>query len=114
MRLLHGILLAGVLAGSAPVAAQSRAPSPSDGRRVYEHWCAPCHDAGPGHPGTQALAVKYKGSQPAELLKRTDITPELTRLFVRNGVSVMPFFRKSEISDRELDALARFLASAKK
>jgi hypothetical protein len=29
---------------------------------------------------------------------------------VRTGVSVMPFFRKTEISDAELDALSKYLA----
>jgi mono/diheme cytochrome c family protein len=36
--------------------------------------------------------------------------PELTRAFVRNGVSVMPPFRKTEITDAELAALAAYLA----
>ena len=29
---------------------------------------------------------------------------------VRTGISVMPHFRKTEISDAELDALARYVA----
>jgi mono/diheme cytochrome c family protein len=29
---------------------------------------------------------------------------------VRNGVYVMPFFRKTEISDAELEALAAYLS----
>ncbi len=36
-----------------------------------------------------------------------------SRQFVRKGVSVMPFFRKTEISDTELDALAAFLSKQK-
>ena len=36
--------------------------------------------------------------------------PELTRAFVRTGVSVMPPFRKTEISDADLAALAAYLA----
>jgi mono/diheme cytochrome c family protein len=36
--------------------------------------------------------------------------PELTRSFVRTGVSVMPPFRKTEISDADLEALAAYLA----
>jgi hypothetical protein len=28
---------------------------------------------------------------------------------VRNGVSIMPFFRKTEISDADLDAIGRYL-----
>ena len=75
-----------------------------------EKWCAPCHAAGPGHPGTTALAALYKGGKPAALEERTDLSPEIVKQFVRKGVSVMPFFRKTEISDAELDALGAYLS----
>lgn len=81
------------------------------GHDVFQKWCTPCHAPGPGHPGTQALAVKYKdGSTPSVLEERTDLTPDLTVTFVRGGVSIMPPFRKTEITDSELDALAAYLA----
>ena len=80
------------------------------GQRVYEKWCAPCHAPGPDHPGTTALAALYKGARPAALVERTDLTAPIVKQFVRHGVSVMPFFRKTEISDAELDALAAFLS----
>jgi mono/diheme cytochrome c family protein len=80
------------------------------GRQVYQYWCWNCHGEGAGKPGTQALAAKYKGSKPAILDQRTDLTPALTRFFVRNGVSIMPFFRKTEVSNADLDALAAYLA----
>jgi mono/diheme cytochrome c family protein len=81
-----------------------------EGKQVYQYWCWNCHGEGPGKPGTQALAAKYKGSKPAILDQRTDIAPALTKLFVRKGVSIMPPFRKTEISDTQLDALATYLA----
>jgi (+)-pinoresinol hydroxylase len=84
--------------------------SVQQGHQVFEKWCAPCHAAGPGHPGTTAIAALYKGSKPAALEDRTDLTPQIVKQFVRKGVSVMPFFRKTEISDAELDALAAYLA----
>ena len=80
------------------------------GSAVFQNWCAPCHAPGPRHPGTQALESLYKGAKPAPLEQRTDLVPELTRSFVRTGVSVMPPFRKTEISDADLDALAAYLA----
>jgi mono/diheme cytochrome c family protein len=80
------------------------------GSEVYEYWCAACHAPGPRHPGTQALESLYKGAKPAALEQRTDLLPELTRAFVRTGVSVMPPFRKTEITDADLDALAAYLA----
>ena len=80
------------------------------GNDVFENWCAPCHAPGPRHPGTQALEALYKGAKPAPLEQRTDLVPELTRSFVRTGVSVMPPFRKTEISDADLEGLAAYLA----
>lgn len=107
---LLGAVLAVPVAGAH---AQDGAGSDRDGeagREVYEYWCEPCHGAGPGHPGTQALEALYDGAKPALLTERTDLVPALTRSFVRNGVSIMPFFRKTEITDDELDALAEYLA----
>jgi mono/diheme cytochrome c family protein len=80
------------------------------GRQVFTYWCAPCHAPGPKHPGTQALEALYKGSKPAPLEQRTDLVPTVTQTFVRSGVSVMPPFRKTEISDADLAALAAYLA----
>lgn len=81
----------------------------ASGEAVYNRWCTHCHDTGNEHPGTMALAAKYKGSLPAPLADRTDMTPEFVHQFVRKGVSIMPFFRKTEISDRELEDLAAYL-----
>jgi (+)-pinoresinol hydroxylase len=79
------------------------------GQKVYEYWCATCH--GPGNlPGTVALQAKYNGAKPALLSERTDLIPAVTKTFVRHGVSIMPFFRKTEISDADLDALAAYIA----
>jgi mono/diheme cytochrome c family protein len=91
----------------------AQAAAPDVGQRVYEKWCAPCHAPGPDHPGTTALAALYKGSKPPALVDRTDLTPPVVKQFVRHGVSVMPFFRKTEISDAELDALAAFLSKGR-
>jgi (+)-pinoresinol hydroxylase len=95
------------IAASGATFAADAAPQ---GKQVYEKWCAPCHAAGPGHPGTTAIAALYKGAKPVALEDRRDLTPPVVKQFVRKGVSVMPFFRKTEISDAELDALAAYLA----
>jgi mono/diheme cytochrome c family protein len=99
---LVALLAAG--AANAQDAARAR------GSEVFQYWCAPCHAAGPRHPGTQALEALYKGAKPAALEERTDLVPALTQTFVRSGVSVMPPFRKTEISDADLAALAAYLA----
>ena len=81
------------------------------GEAVFAYWCATCHAAGPGMPGTQALQAKYNGSLPAVLTEREDLTPELISFYVRNGISVMPFFRKTEVSDADLAALAAYVVA---
>ena len=98
------------LAGLMVVAGGAHAQDAARGNAVFQDWCAPCHAPGPRHPGTQALEQLYKGAKPAALEQRTDLEPELTRAFVRTGVSVMPPFRKTEISDADLEALAAYLA----
>jgi (+)-pinoresinol hydroxylase len=75
----------------------------------YQKYCSACHGEGVGRPGTMALQAKYKGAVPALLAKRTDLTPQLIKMYVRNGITVMPTFRKTEISDAELDAIAAYL-----
>ena len=81
------------------------------GKEVYEHWCSPCHaPGGRKHPGTSALEVLYKGEKPAVLEERLDLTPEFVATFVRNGVKIMPPFRKTEISDQDLADLGAYLS----
>ena len=94
---------------ASPPAGQSAA-SAARGKAVFDEWCAGCHARGPRMPGTQALQALYKGSKPAALEDRTDLVPKLTETFVRKGVSVMPPFRKTEISDAQLADLAAYLA----
>ena len=95
------------------VQANAQTTSGSHGRQVFDKWCAPCHGAGLGKPATAALAFKYKGSDtPALLEQRTDLTGDFVKSMVRTGVYTMPPFRKTEISDDDLDALAAYLAKA--
>lgn len=105
--------------------ALSQQPSDSNaqaaqGKRVYEYWCLPCHGPGlglPGFnelPGTQQLRIKYRDTAISPLLtERTDLVPDFVKVIVRQGVSFMPQFRKTEISDSDLDALAAYLAGNK-
>ena len=99
-----------VVVATLAAGAGAQEASVARGNEVFQYWCAPCHAPGPRHPGTQALEALYKGAKPAALEQRTDLIPDLTRSFVRTGVSVMPPFRKTEISDADLAALAAYLA----
>lgn len=80
------------------------------GKVVYEKWCSPCHAPGSGHPGTQSLQLKYGDTLPAVLEERSDLTDAVVKTFVRQGVLMMAPFRKTEITDAELDDLAAYLA----
>jgi len=102
-------------------------PDPSrQGFLVYSKWCTGCHAADYQPPtrdpeatplglpsrvalGTHTLRQRYQGAVPAELDKRTDLTPESIKTFVRRGVNAMPAFRKTEISDADLKALSAYL-----
>jgi mono/diheme cytochrome c family protein len=93
-----------------PVIADEVTPEHAAGREVYLKWCAPCHAPGITHPGTHALMTKYQGVKSGVLLEWTDLPASTVKYTVRHGISVMPQFRKTEISDVELDALARYLS----
>src|SRR5690606_41259098 len=98
----------GALAGSQALAAEPGI-DPAKGEQVYARWCVHCHAAGRGNPGTESLQVKYRGNVPAVLLERTDLTAEAVKQFVRQGILSMPPFRKTEITDAELAALAAYM-----
>lgn len=94
-------------------------PIETRGKEVFDLRCAACHGPipeetfGPGFlplmPGTQALQARYRGSLPAELEQRTDLVAEYVRTVVRGGYVSMPFFRPTELSDEDLEALVAYL-----
>jgi (+)-pinoresinol hydroxylase len=111
---MKSIVLISILAAAAAAPKPLSPTAQVSGKAVFDHWCATCHGSGPRMPGTAALAAKYGSDLPAELTKRTDLTPDVVQLFVRKGVSVMPSFRKTEITDRELAALGAYLGPKSK
>lgn len=87
----------------------SQDSSDGQGKAVFDKWCTPCHGDGPGKPGTMVLRQRYGDRLPALLEERTDMTPEYLETFVRQGVGVMAQFRKTEITDAELEAMIAYL-----
>jgi mono/diheme cytochrome c family protein len=76
----------------------------------YEKYCSACHGVGPeARPGYTALQARYKGALPPALPDRTDLAADYVKYLVRNGLSIMPRARKTEISDAELYAIAAYL-----
>jgi mono/diheme cytochrome c family protein len=108
------ILAAGLIGGAAPAADVAR------GKLVFDRVCAPCHGQGRGDdgpkmlPGSAALAAKYKGELSPFLEKRADLGTDQLRYFVRHGSGAMPMFRKTEISDADVDAVAAYIGSTSK
>jgi mono/diheme cytochrome c family protein len=118
-------IVAGVLAGlvaaspaeaadAAPprthrIAASAAAAELTEGKRIFDRNCAECHAPGFGHPGTQQLGWT-RGESRAVLEQRTDLTADYIAAVVRNGLVEMPAFRPSQITDRELGQLARYLS----
>jgi len=99
--------------GGSNAVAEARTEAPaSPGEAVFDKWCVECHGVGERYPGTASLAVKYGDSLPAALEERDDLTPEVVALFVRQGVMVMPPYRKTEITDEELAALGAYLSNS--
>lgn len=81
----------------------------ASGSAIFERWCVPCHGEQPAAPGTLRLGWN-RGPQYALLTARNDLTAEYVTQIVRQGLHEMPPFRKTEIDDGELAALAAWLA----
>ena len=79
-----------------------------DGKTLFDLYCIACHGAGPEHPGTMRLQERV-GEEQAALLDRDNLPPEYIKLVVREGFKLMPPFRPSEISDKQLDELAAYI-----
>ena len=97
---LGGLALATATLGLNAQARQRSAPE------IYAASCAYCHDAGGW--GTRRLAARVPAGE-AELLKRKDLPPAFTTLVVRRGIGPMPTLTPTDVTDEELDRLARWL-----
>jgi mono/diheme cytochrome c family protein len=102
-----GLLVALSLVMTVPAVAAPDQAQIEKGHKVYDKWCFPCHGTGLGKPGTDSLAAR--GQKPAVLEERTDLTVPAIKTFVRHGVLFMPMFRKTEVSDADLEAIAAYL-----
>lgn len=98
MGLAATLTAASVLAG--PAAA------PLDGKALYHEKCFMCH--GPGGMGTGLLQRRV---HPAELAKRTNLTRAQVIAVARAGLGNMPPMSRGEVSDKQLAAIAAYLAT---
>lgn len=87
------------------------------GAAVYETRCSYCHDRLPEDsalealPGVASLKLKYNGTLSPYIKERPDLanTAALTA-FLRNGSGSMPPFRKTEVTDEDIAAIAAYFA----
>jgi len=113
------IMLSAVLMLLLPAVTQAQ-DAVAMGKAKFDHSCAPCHGKGAGDdgrarlPGTDALQGKYQGALPAALEDRSDLTAEIMSVYLRQGSWSMPPFRKTELTDKEIDNIAAYLAVSSK
>ena len=104
------VALCCVTVGVGTQAAMAESPARQEqGHAVFQRWCEPCHGRASYLPATAALTVKYKGKIAGALEDRKDLTAAVVKTFVRQGSFSMPPFRKTEISDADLEVLSAYL-----
>ena len=85
-----------------------------DGAAVFSNRCGACHL--PGGMGTNMLTkLRVMAGEPPQsglLANRVDLTQTFVKVVVRSGVRAMPHLTRVEVTDAELDAIAKFLGKA--
>jgi mono/diheme cytochrome c family protein len=102
-----------LLAPPSPQSAPPAEPARTAGGKTFDKWCGDCHHSAQG-PGSLAMQRKYRGNVPAILEQRNDLPAPYIMRVVRQGISFMPSFRKTEISDDDLALLAAYLAPSQR
>jgi len=78
----------------------------SHGKELFANSCAYCH----GERGyATAQLAKRLGPANALLEARTNLPAVYVRTVVRHGIGGMPWYRRAELSDTDLDAIVAYL-----
>jgi mono/diheme cytochrome c family protein len=98
----------------AALPAGDRLTGAKDGAALFSNRCGACHLA--GGMGTNLLTKqRLAAGAPPEtglLANRTDLTADYVKSVVRMGKMAMPRLSRVEVTDAELDAIARHLGKA--
>jgi mono/diheme cytochrome c family protein len=98
----------------ATLPAGDRLTGTKDGAALFSNRCGACHLA--GGMGTNLLTKqRMAAGLPPEsglLANRKDLTITYVKVVVRKGKLAMPPLSRVEVTDTELDAIARYLAKA--
>ena len=95
------------LVAAAGAAAQQPARPTDAGATLFGQRCAGCH-AETGW-ATRVLARRVPAGE-APLAARRGLAAETVQAVVRSGIGMMPAIRKAELGDRDLAAIADYLA----
>ena len=98
-------------AGAAIAAEPALTADQTKGRALFNESCSYCHSER-GHATT--LLAKRVGAESAVLEQRTNLNPEFIRAVVRHGINSMPWYRRAELSDRDLNSIAAYLTRSNK
>lgn len=98
---------AGVATAAEPGAALT--PRQEQGRKLYNGSCVYCH--GPNVWGTFTLGRRL-GADHALLEQRTDLVGPYVKTVIRAGLGSMPAFRRTELTDADVDAIVDYLTRA--
>jgi mono/diheme cytochrome c family protein len=109
MRLAFALLTIalGVAFSSLAIAAERKlTDGQAQGRALFNENCLLCHGER-GHATT--LLGKRLGPEKSVLDRRTNLNAELVRHVVRHGINSMPWYRRAELSDRDLESIIGYL-----
>ena len=84
----------------------AQAQSVEEGQTLFNDKCMSCHN--PAATGSVMLG-KRLGEENAVLSERNNLSAEYIKVVLRYGVGSMPWYRRSEISDAQADAIAAYL-----
>jgi mono/diheme cytochrome c family protein len=98
------LLAAPAFSAETPLSAEQ-----AQGKALFNTNCTYCHSER-GHATT--LLSKRVGPEKAQLERRANLAPELIRHAVRHGINSMPWFRRAELSDADLQLISTYLTRA--
>ena len=81
-------------------------PLQEQGQKLFRNNCFYCHTEKVW--GTLSLERRRPGGD-ALLEKRTDLVPEFVKSVVRNGLGSMPAYRRTELTDADVEAIIAYL-----
>lgn len=91
-------------------AAMFGAGSQDEGEALFGRECAFCHV---GKATGAIMLGRRLGKENSQLVERTDLDADYVKAVTRNGLMNMPAFSRVELTDPELDKIARYLSRKK-